>query len=356
MPERLLVRPFRPRPPWWGADLQTLRDTVRPPQFPIDQGVPLPIAITAGEQLLALHDLPAAAEPQGLVVLLHGLGGSSQATGVRRLALALQQAGFAVLRLNLRGAGAGRSLARGTYAAHCNSDIEPALAIARQLAGDRPLFGVGFSLGGTVLLNAVLGASTSMGGLDGLVVISSPLDLAACSASIGRPRNRLYERWLVRALRRQTLADPHGISASERRGLPEVGSIRDFDALITAPRWGFASAETYYATASPLPRLLEVVRGFPGSHQAQAQPPLPPTLVVQALDDPWVPAAPAVALAEALALAEEQAAAGRRSRPPGVEVVLTSGGGHNGFHATGGSWSDQLTLQWLKQQVQTGCA
>ncbi|MCT4364694.1 MULTISPECIES: alpha/beta fold hydrolase [Synechococcaceae] len=339
MPERLLVPPFRPRPPWWGADLQTLRDTVRPPQFPIDRGMPLPIAIAAGEQLLALHDRPAAAEPLGLVVLLHGLGGSSQATGVRRLALALQQAGFAVLRLNLRGAGAGRALARGTYAAHCNSDLQPALALARQLAGERPLFGVGFSLGGTVLLNAVLGASTPQSGLDGLVVISSPLDLAACSASIGRPRNRLYERWLVRALRRQTLADPHGISPRERRGLPDVGSIRDFDALITAPRWGFASAEAYYATASPLPQLLELASGGPASTEAQeqAQAPLPPTLVVQALDDPWVPAAPAVALAQAA--------------PPGLQVVLTGGGGHNGFHAAGGSWSDQLTLRWLKQQV-----
>jgi len=339
VPERLLIPPFRPRPPWWGADLQTLRDTLRPPKFPVDRGMPLPIAIAAGEQLLALHDLPAAAEPLGLVVLLHGLGGSSQATGVRRLALALQKAGFAVLRLNLRGAGAGRALARGTYAAHCNSDLHPALAIARQLAGDRPLFGVGFSLGGTVLLNAVLGASTPQSGLDGLVVISSPLDLAACSASIGRPRNRLYERWLVRALRRQTLADPHGLSASERRGLPDVGSIRDFDALITAPRWGFASAETYYTTASPLPQLLELASGGPASAEAQA--PLPPTLVVQALDDPWVPAAQAVALAEALAPAAT----------PGLQVVLTGVGGHNGFHAAGGSWSDQLTLQWLKQQV-----
>ncbi|MCT0229655.1 alpha/beta fold hydrolase [Synechococcus sp. CS-1324] len=327
MPEPLGAVPFQPRPPWWGPDLQTLRDTLRGPRFPVDQAEPLPIPIGRGEQLLALVDRPAQAAPLGVVVLLHGLGGSSQAIGVRRLALVLQAQGFAVLRLNLRGAGAGRSLAPGTYAAHCNGDLLPALRRARQLAEGRPLFGVGFSLGGTVLLNGVLEPGSPQPWLDGLVVISSPLDLAGCSAAIGLPRNRLYERWLLRSLRRQTLADSSGLSAGERLGLSQVRSIRDFDTLITAPRWGFASVDDYYAQASPLLRLQE------------PDPPLPASLLIQALDDPWVPAAPAVALAS------------RDPALPGLEVVLSAGGGHNGFHAPGGSWSDQLTLHWLRQQL-----
>jgi predicted alpha/beta-fold hydrolase len=337
MADLLGLPPFQPRPPWWGADLQTLRDTLRGPRFPVDRGEPHPIPIGAGEQLLALVDRPATAEPRALVLLLHGLGGSSQATGVRRLALALQEAGYAVLRLNLRGAGAGRNLAAGTYAARCTGDLAPALLWARQLAAGRPLFGVGFSLGGTVLLNTVLDPGPPSPLLDGLVAISSPLDLAGCSAAIGLPRNRLYERWLLRSLCRQTLADGRGLSAAERLGLSQVGSIRGFDTLITAPRWGFASVDDYYARASPLPQL------------QGSSPLLPPSLLIQALDDPWVPAAAAVALA------------GRQPALPGLEVVLTPGGGHNGFHAPGGSWSDQLTLEWLRQQlegqpVQTACA
>jgi predicted alpha/beta-fold hydrolase len=291
------------------------------------------IPIGPGEQLLALLDRPEAVEPLALVVLLHGLGGSSQATGVRRLGLALQAAGMAVLRLNLRGAGPGRSLARGSYAARCNRDLAPALRRARQLAGGRPLFGVGFSLGGTVLLNGVLDAQPGERRLDGLVAISSPLDLAACSAAIGRPRNRLYERWLLGGLRRQTLADPGGLAQAERLALVGPGrvrTIRGFDALLTAPRWGFASFEDYYARASPLPRLQE---------QADC---LAPCLLIQALDDPWVPAGPAVALAGRQA---------GRSGTDKLDVVLTPGGGHNGFHAPRGSWSDQLTEQWLRQQL-----
>ena len=49
-----------------------------------------------------------------LVLLVHGLGGSSDSVGVRRLAALLLQRGLAVLRLNLRGAGAGRALAAGS--------------------------------------------------------------------------------------------------------------------------------------------------------------------------------------------------------------------------------------------------
>jgi len=344
MPEAVEVPPFRPRPPWWGADLQTLRDTLQGPRFPADRGVAHRIPIGKGEQLLALLDRPAGVQPHALVVLLHGLGGSSQATGVRRLGLALQAAGFAVLRLNLRGAGAGRSLAPGTYAARCNGDLAPALRRARQLAEGLPLFGVGFSLGGTVLLNGVRAAQQGERLLDGLVAISSPLDLAACSAAIGRPRNRLYERWLLRSLRRQTLADPQGLGPAERRALAQVRSIRGFDALITAPRWGFASVDDYYAQASPLPGLLE------------SAPSLPPSLLIHALDDPWVPAAPAVALA-----GRREGGRAFEAREDALEVVLTPGGGHNGFHAPGGSWSDQLTAQWLRHQLdrqpgQTACA
>ena len=293
----------------------------------------VPIPIGAGAALLARLDRPAGGSSHPLVVLLHGLGGSSQATGVRRLGLRLQAAGFAVLRLNLRGAGPGRPLAGGTYAARCNDDLVPALRRARQLAGGQSLLGVGFSLGGTVLLNGVLAARPGELLLDGLVAISSPLDLAACSAAIGRRRNRLYERWLLNGLRRQTLADPGGLTAAERLALVGPGrvrTIRGFDASITAPRWGYASVEAYYAQASPLPLLT-------------APPPcLPPTLLIQALDDPWVPAAAAVALA------------GRWSERPDRgrhAVVLTPGGGHNGFHARGGSWSDRLTQQWLGRQL-----
>jgi predicted alpha/beta-fold hydrolase len=305
--------------------------------------------------LLALLDKPLAGKrPRALVLLLHGLGGSSDREGLRRMALTLQSAQLAVLRLNLRGADPGRQLAPGTYAANCNADLLPVLAQARQLAKQLevsaaalPLLGVGISLGGTMLLNACLAGAE----LDGLVCTSSPLDLADCSAQIELPRNRIYQRWLLKRLITQTLADPFGISPAERQALDgprPPRTIRAFDAAITAPRWGYGSVEHYYAAASPLAQL-----------QAGAQ--LPPSLLLHALDDPWVPAAPALSLATALSPALNTPG-GSAAPTPGaqssrLQLLITRNGGHNGFHGQGdgkqrpGCWGDRLTARWLQYQL-----
>ena len=318
------LQPFRPRLPWIGADLQTLRDTVRRDPLGADSGTPIAFPIGPSEHLLAMHDPAHEGDPLGLVVLMHGLGGSSEREGLRRMGQALQQAGFAVLRLNMRGAGPGRHLARGTYAANSNRDLLPVLQQARELAAGRPLLGMGISLGGTKLFNALL---SGPGLLDALVTISSPLDLEACSRQIELPRNRLYQHWLLKRLVEQTLADPFGVSPEERRALEEPGprTIREFDAAITAPRWGYPSVEAYYRQASPLSELLQGTAA------------LPPCLVVHAEDDPWVPVAPAQQLQQA--------------QIPDMQVLLTPQGGHNGFHGPGGCWGDQLTARWLRRQV-----
>ena len=192
----------------------------------------------------------------------------------------------------------------------------------RQLA----LLGAGISLGGTILLNACLEQPDA---LDGLVCTSSPLDLAACSASIERPRNRGYQRWLLKRLVRQTLADPFGVNADEEAKLQATPprSIREFDSAVTAPRWGFADIEAYYREASPLQHLVPACKA------------MPPTLLLQALDDPWVPATAAMDLNESLR--------------PGAEIrtLFTPRGGHNGFHGRDGCWGDQVAAAWLRDVV-----
>ena len=361
------LQPFRPRPPWLNGDLQTLRDSLRPVQLPPETGLPVEIPVGGGDRLLALLDQPLASgaeamssapcQPLGLVLLMHGLGGSSEREGLRRMGWTLQHAGFAVLRLNMRGAGPGRTLARGTYAARCNSDLLPAIRRARELAAGRPLLGMGISLGGTKLLNALLAEAEERQAaglapegplLDGLVCISSPLDLDVCSRQIEAPRNRLYQRWLLQRLVQQTLADPFGVADAERIALEgrapggPLRSIRDFDAAITAPRWGYADVEAYYRQASPIHGLLG--GSAPGS--------LPPTLIVHAADDPWVPVSSAERLA-ASALATAQGG----SSP--WDVLITAQGGHNGFHARcddrsgrePGNWGDRLTARWMRRQV-----
>ena len=317
--------PFRQRWPWIGPDLQTIRDTVRPARLPPDGGQSWTVAVPSGGRLLLLEDQPPQGPPRAWVLLVHGLGGNSSRPGVRRLALALMAEGFGVWRLNLRGAGAGRSLATGTYAAACNRDLLPVLEAARLRAAGLPLLGAGLSLGGTVLLNALL---EQPDGLDALACVSSPLDLAACAEQIDAPRNRLYQRVLLAGLIRQTLADQQSLSTGE--SLRTIGTIRRFDTLVTAPRWGYATVDAYYSQASPL-------SGLSGATA------LTPILLLHARDDPWVPAAPVLDL--------------RQRAPAGLDICVPNHGGHNGFHdpearfsAGGASWADRCTVGWLAQR------
>ena len=355
--DQLEITPFNQRFPWIGGDLQTLRDTFVSERLPKDNGerIEIPIPEMPGGyfgsgHLLAFLDRPKGSiKIRGLVLILHGLGGSSRRQGLRRMSLSLIDSGFAVLRLNLRGADPGRSLAGGTYSASSNSDVIPSIKHARKICDFLreqnlckkdfvPLYGVGISLGGTILLNACIGNSnidkSQKPILDGLVCISSPLDLAACSESIERPRNRIYEKWLLKRLVRQTLADPFGILDSEKNLLKAfntknggmVSSIRSFDAAITAPRWGYKDVDDYYNCASPLNNLLK--------NESY----IPKTLFIQALDDPWVPYNSAQNLIEKMQLFTEKER---------INVVLTSYGGHNGFHGVNGCWGDDLVSKWL---------
>jgi len=352
--------------PWWGPDLQTLRDTIRPQRLPQDRSTELRIDIGAGEALLARYSRPQAQQPAALVVVIPGLGGCSEGPGIRRLADHLLASGFAVLRLNMRGAGAGRSLASGTYAALCNRDLLPALIRARQLADQLtvdagstagrpvPLFGIGLSLGGTILLNGVLQrpaprsllaqepplAWPAQSLLDGLVCVSSPLDLIRCTEQFDRPRNRVYRRWVLRRLRQLTLDDPRDVAPQERSALTgpaRVRTLQAFDARITAPRWGFGSVSAYYQAASPLDPLLAAIAAGVS---------LPPILLIHAADDPWVPVAATRQLASQ---AKQQACAW-------LETLITAHGGHNGFHGPEddgrtSSWADRQAVEWIRSRL-----
>jgi len=345
----LEINPFKERIPWIGADLQTLRDTFASDELPDVNSSEILITVpplknrkTGGGSLVAYLDKPPmVSRLNGLVLLLHGLGGSTRRKGLTRMASALVQSNFAVLKLNLRGSDPCRNYVDGTYAAECNSDLIPVLRRAREISSQLtcefkcekniPLFGAGISLGGTILLNACMSDKSL---LDGLVCISSPLDLHECSSSIERPRNIIYQKWLLHRLIRQTLDDPFGIEEREKNALVinkkikkrKVNDIRSFDNLITAPRWGYKNVEEYYANASPFFSLIENKKA------------IPKTLFIQSKDDPWVPFLAAEKLMKKMKNSNDQKA---------NEFIFTNKGGHNGFHGVEGCWGDQVVSKWL---------
>jgi uncharacterized protein len=273
---------FTPRAPWWGGDLQTLSNYLRPrPRLDVrSERLVLPLTDGTGDRLSASLDRPP--KPQTgrpLVVLLHGLSGDEVSTNVMRTASVFLANGYPVLRLNLRGAGPSRPLSRLQYHAGRTADLAMALDQLPSEHAVNGLAAVGYSLGGNMLLK-FLGERGVSSPVRAAASVSAPIDLAATSIRMSRWRNAPYQAYLMREIRAEALAPISEITATEQALVLAARSIRDFDNAFSAPRNGFADADDYYAQNS--------ARKFLGGIGV-------PTLVIHAKDDPWVPAEPYLA-------------------------------------------------------------
>ncbi len=343
--ELLNINPFKEHLPWIGGDLQTLKDTFVFKRIKFKETKKLLIPIPRMKDtkivenfLVGFLNYPSGKiKIKGAVILLHGLGGSSNRHGLKRITKKLLDSGFITVRINLRGAGPGRYVSAGTYSANCSSDLIPAIEYCKEkILLDYPFsrkevipfFGVGLSLGGTILINTCLDSSAENKFLDGLVCVSSPLDLSECSRSIERLRNKIYQKWLLKRLKDQTIEDILNFNLINHetyvKKINELSSIREFDELITAPRWNYSSVEEYYKFSSPLNRKNE----FKFNNTK--------ILIILSEDDPWVPYKHDIKdIISTYDLLKN------------ITLVTSKKGGHNGFHDSTGCWSDKLIESWL---------
>jgi predicted alpha/beta-fold hydrolase len=330
--------PFKPRAPWYGGDLQTLRNYLRPVKAGLEawpgRRLKLAVGDGSGEHLSALLHRPVF-PPAGpgatpLVVLIHGLTGCEASSYMMASANSLLSHGYPVLRLNLRGAGPSRSWCRAQYHAGRSEDLHGALndlsGMAPEIVG-RGVCLVGYSLGGNMLVKFM---AEHAGGISagipvlGAVAVSAPLDLKASQERLMAPRNRLYHRYLIERMRADYLTGPAGTDEAERVRVRSVATIYDFDEEITAPRNGFAGAEHYYAANSGRNFLAKVAV---------------PMLLIKALDDPWIPS--------------EAYLAFDWENYPNIEALLPRSGGHVGFHGRDSDipWHDRVILRFLKTRA-----
>ena len=168
------------------------------------------VRLADGDQLV-LHDTapPSWHSGDAIAVLVHGLGGNHRSGGIVRLGRLLIGRGVRIVRLDLRGAGAGFALARGCYNAGCSADVRAALAAMHRLLPASPIWLTGISLGGNVALKlAGETAEHPVPGLARVAVIAPPVDLESCLGLLTHPRNRVYERHFVHEL--LTLRAPAG--------------------------------------------------------------------------------------------------------------------------------------------------
>ncbi|OYQ32709.1 hypothetical protein CHU95_18285 [Niveispirillum lacus] len=310
---------FRPRFPWWGRHLQTVRNTLVKPAHPMPAGLRMRFAMDdgSGDVLLGCLNQPPTQANQPLVVLLHGLTGSEDSFYVRATAAMLLRRGHPVLRLNLRGAGPSADTCGRRYHAGRTGDVH---SVLRQLSPELTRLGIvliGWSLGGNCALKFLGEGSFPVPVLAG-AAISAPIDLAASSRLFGAPPNRLYHNRLLGQMKADMQANRDRVGTHWADAALSARDLWDFDDKVVAPWNGWSGAPEYYAVNSALTFMPEI---------------RVPTLIVHALDDPWIPS-PAY----------------REfpwSRHPCLYPAISRSGGHVGFHGTNGVWSDQCLELFL---------
>ena len=320
---------FRERMPWLGCDLQTLRNFLcgAPPDLPAGERLLLPIS--GGDRLSARLDRPSESTISGstvrpLIVLIHGLAGCESSDGVLTSLRHLVWQGWPILRLNLRGAATSRPTAAGHYHAGRTQDLAEALGGLRASLTRNGIVLYGHSLGGNLVLK-FLGEGGHGLPVKAAVAVSAPIDLAAACTRMMERRNVLYHYYMLTAMKREALAPGAGVSSAERAAIAGARNVFEYDDHFIAPRFGYRNAEDYYESNAAKHFLAGIKT---------------PTLILHALDDPWIPAACYEAV--------------DWPRLPMIEAVLTPRGGHMGFHGQGSlvPWHDRMTAWWLAKKFQ----
>lgn len=283
------------------------------------------VVTLADGDALAVHDScpPAWRTGEPIALLVHGLGGCHRSGYMRRITNGLTVAGVRVFRLDLRGAGSGMKLARKYYNAACSNDVRAVLEKLHQEHPTSPLLLLGFSLGGNIVLRlAGEAARQPVTGLAGVVAVAPPIDLVRCSKLI--TRQPFYDRFYVRQLIAQVREHAQHFPDLPEVRFPPRSSLRDFDEVYTAPRWGYASALDYYGRASAQPLIADIQL---------------PCLILTARDDPFVALAPFLELKPSKA----------------VTLEIAAHGGHLGFLGWDGAgglrWAETRVVAWALQQA-----
>jgi uncharacterized protein len=309
---------FRPHLLFPTGHLQTLAGIYLPQRTRQETARQHRVALPDGDQIILHDDCPEKWQTAGRAALMvHGLTGCHASNYMQRIAARLNDRGIRTFRMDLRGCGAGLSLARLPYHSGRSEDAAAALRKIAELCPASPTILIGFSLGANIALK-LLGESPAdlPANLDRAVAVCPPVDLWQCVQTLARGVNRLYDRHFVRGLLTQV--------AMKRRMIPDAPvldgqklprTVFEFDEAYTAPVCGFGTAANYYRQCSSAQFLPEI---------------RVPTLVIAAADDPLIPGKVFADL----------------PRSSAVTLHVARSGGHLGFIGRRNGDPDRRWMDW----------
>ncbi len=236
------------------------------------------------------------------LVIFHGLEGSTESSYVKVMAHHAKQKGWNVVAPNFRGCSGIINRAPRLYHAGDSGEIHWILTQLKEMSST-PLFAAGISLGGNMLLKW-LGEQGDAAKklLTAAAAIAPPLELAKVGRHLDTGFNRIYSRHFLASLKlkaREKFLQYPGLFDIE--SVLRATTLREFDDHFMAPLHGFSGVEDYWKRASSRPWLQAITV---------------PTLLLNAQDDPFIPA---------------DAHLPQQECPPAIQLDQQKHGGHVGF-------------------------
>jgi predicted alpha/beta-fold hydrolase len=268
------------KPAWWcpGPHLQTVWQRLFPPMQVLETHRER--WITPDDDFIDLDWLVPPNNHHGLnkpvVLILHGLEGSSQSEYILSLLADLNRCGWQAVAMNFRSCSGEINLQRRLYHAGETTDLAWVVHKLAQRVPECPIYIVGFSLGGNVLLKWLGEEGDKIpDAVRAAVAISVPFDLEVAARHIDQGINRIYATIILKTLRRKVIQKTARYPGLiDPRIIQRIYSLSGFDDIVIAPLHGFRSGLDYWACSSSLHYLSGIHR---------------PTLLISAEDDPIFP-------------------------------------------------------------------
>jgi hypothetical protein len=267
-----------------------------------------------------------------LLLVLHGLEGSARSHYVGGLFGLAAARGWRAGVLYFRSCSGELNRLPRFYHSGDTGDLDHVLRVLADREPAARVGVVGISIGGNVLLKWLGERGDDAPKLvAGAAAISVPFDLVACARVMDRGVQKvLYTASFMRSFRRKTRAKARAYPGFvDVRAALRATTFAAYDRVVTAPLHGFADEVDYWRQASSGPYLAAIRR---------------PTLLLNALDDPFIPA---------------RSLPDPRTLPPAVRAEYVANGGHVGFvegrpwRTT--SWAERRAVDFLAPLLDGGC-
>ncbi|KAL3457816.1 Alpha/Beta hydrolase protein [Aspergillus heterothallicus] len=293
-------------------------------KYTLPSGLPERTAMLSEDEFAALPS----DDTKPMLVVLHGLSGGSHELYLRHVLHPLiADREWEACVINSRGCAQTKISTGVLYNARATWDVRQAVKWLRKAFPNRPLYGIGFSLGANILTN-YLGEEGDDCQLKAAVICASPWNLEISSMTLQSTYMGLEVYSKVMGSSMKKLFEQHAeeVTKNPRVNAEEVRSItylHEFDRALQCALWGYPTEGSYYRDATSTDSLFNIRIPF---------------FVVQAEDDP-------IANVKALPFQEI-------SQTPYGVMMTTSWGGHLGwFEFGGGRWFVKPVTNFLNMMA-----